>query len=214
MKTLKHLLIAPFFACAVLTADNSTPPAAPAAPAPEKNASLAAAADPAAVEAVLKATHYDEMMGKLVEQQKRMIRQMVMRASMPGTSKEEVEAFQQKVLEVAAVGLSLDEIHAVAARSYGEVFTTDELRTIADFYNSAGGQAFFAKQSQIQQRIGAALRPRVEESTQKIQQMTRDFAAQQHAEAAAAKDQEQKASGAPAAPATGATPTLTLPPKS
>jgi hypothetical protein len=217
MKTFRLLLIAPFFAFVALAADIPAPAAAPIPPAPENVAAPAAQADPAAIEAVLKAMHFDELMTKALNQQKQMILQVVRKSSMPGTSKEDIAAFQQKAIDTAGIGLSIDEIHAVAARNYGEIFTTAELRGIADFYNSPAGQAYAAKRPQAEQKIGAALRPRVMEAMQKIQQMTRDFAAEQQAKiqeqaakAAAAKD---KASTAPAAPTTSATPVLTLPSK-
>jgi hypothetical protein len=218
MKILRLLLIAPFFTGASLFAQYAAPAVEPTPPAPAKVTSPAPVPTDSAVaaDAVLKAVHYDEMMGKALDQQKQMIRQMAMRASMPGTSAEDIAAFQQKAVDAAFVGLSAEEIHAVAVRNYAETFTTDELHAIADFYNSPAGQAYATKRLQTEQKIGAALRPRVMEAMQKIQQMTRDFAAQQQAKAqeeaakaAAAKD--QKTSSAPAAPATSATPVLTLP---
>jgi uncharacterized protein len=222
MKILRLLLIAPCFTFAALAADSSTPAAAPTPPAPEKIAPPAVVqADPAAVEAVLKAVHFDEMMGKALDQQKQMVQQMVMRSRIPATTKEELMAFQQKAMDVAFAGLNIEEIHAVAARNYGETFTTDELHGIADFFNSPAGQAYAAKRPQAEQKIGATLRPRVMEAMQKIQQMNRDFVAQQQAKAqadaakaAAAKAKDQKASGAPAAPTTSATPAPAAPPKS
>src|ERR1039458_6139086 len=80
MKTLRLLFIPPFIACAARAADSSTPAAVPTPSAPEKITTPAAQADPAAVEAVLKALHFDEMMGKALDQQKQMIQQMVMRS--------------------------------------------------------------------------------------------------------------------------------------
>jgi hypothetical protein len=215
MKTFRLLLIAPFFAFVALAADTSAPAAAPTSPVPGNVTPPAVQADPAAIEAVLKALHFDEMMTKALDQQKQMILQVVRKSSMPGTSKEDIAAFQQKTIDTATIGLSLEDIHAVAARNYGETFTTDELRGIADFYNSPAGQAYEAKRPQAEQKIRAALQPRVMEAMQKIQQMTRDFVAQQQAKiqeqaakAAAAKD---KASTAPAAPTTSTVPTLNLP---
>jgi hypothetical protein len=210
MKILRLLLLAPIFTLAALAADSPAPAAAPIPPAPDKITPPAVQADPAAIEAVLKAVHFDEMMGKALDQQKQMIRQMVMRASIPGTAKEDLAAFQQKAMDTAFVGLSAEEIHAVAAHNYGETFTTDELHAIADFYNSPAGQAYAAKRPKAEQKIGAALRPRVMEAMQKIQQMTRDFAAQQQAkaqeEAAKAAAAKAKPSTAPATPATVTTP--------
>jgi hypothetical protein len=122
-------------------------------------------------------------------------------------------------LDTATVGLSMEEIHAVAARSYGATFTTDELRAIADFYNSPAGQAFATKRPLAEKQIGAALRPRVMESLKKIQQMTRDFVAEQRAKAeekAAKESAAQKASDAPATTTTGTAPAPApiAPPKS
>ena len=85
MKTLRLLFVAPLFAFAALAADSSTPAAAPTPPAPEKAAPPAAQADPAAIEALLKVLHFDEMMGKALDQQRQVIHQMIARASMPGT---------------------------------------------------------------------------------------------------------------------------------
>jgi len=221
MKILRLLLIAPFFAVAALAADGPTPAAAPTPPAPGKIAPPAVVqADPAAVEAALKALHFDDMMIKALDQQRQMVQHMILRANMPGTSKEELAAFQQKAMDAAFAGLTVEEIHAVAVRNYGETFTSDELHGIADFYNSPAGQAYAAKRPQAEQKIGAMLRPRVMEAMQKIQQMTREFSAQQAkaqadaAKAAAAKAKDQKAPGEPAASTTSATPPPAAPPKS
>jgi hypothetical protein len=206
MKTLRLLLIAPIFACAALAADTSTPAVVSTPPAPVSVTPPAVQADPAAVDAVLKALHFDEMMGKALDQQKQMIQQMISRTSLPGRPKEEVEAFERKALDSAFIGLSPEEVHAVAVQNYGEAFTTDELHAIADFYNSPAGQALVAKQAQVQQKIGAVLRPRAMQAMAKIQQMARDFAAQQ-------KAKDPKASGSPAAPATSAAPAPATPTK-
>jgi hypothetical protein len=200
MKTLHLLFIAPFFACTALVAQPVAPPVAPTSPAPEKAPAPAVQADPAVVEAALKALKFDDFMSKALDQQKQMVKQviqqMIMRARLPGTPKEDVKALEQKALDTVNDGLSIAEIHAVAVRNYGETFTTDELRVITDFYNSPAGQAYAVKRSEAEQKIGATLRPRVMEAMQKIQQMTRDFVAQQQAKAAAAA-----AAAKPSAPA-------------
>jgi hypothetical protein len=215
MKILRLLLIAPLFTFTALAADSFTPAAAPTPPTPGTIAPPAVVqADPAAIEAVLKSLHFDEMMSKALDQQKQMVQQMVMRAPISGTSKEELTAFEQKTMDTAFVGLTVEEIHAVAVQSYGETFTTDELRGIADFYASPAGQAYVAKQPQVQQKIGATLRPRMMDAMRKIQQMTRDFVAQQQAKAKAAEDAAKAAAakaGAPAAPSTSATPAPAAP---
>jgi hypothetical protein len=205
MKTLRLLLLAPFFACTVLFAQYAVPAVepTPSAPAPVTVAPPVAQMSPAdEADTVLKALHYDEMMGKALDGQKQLINRMIGMAIQPGTPKEAIAAFQQKAMDAAMIGLSSAEIHAVAARSYVETFTADELRAIADFYNSPAGQAFLSKQPSIQQKIMETLRPRVTEARQKIQQMTRDFVAQQQAKAA--QDTAKAAAAKPSAPATSA----------
>jgi hypothetical protein len=208
MKILRLFLLTPLFTFAALAADNSVPVALPISPAPEKATAPVVQADPAVVDSVLKALHFDEMMGKALDQQKQMVQQMIARASMPGTPKDEIEAFRKNAMDTAFLGLSPEEIHAVAARNYGETFTTDELRAIADFYNSPAGQAYATKRPQAEQKIGTALRPRVMEAMKKIQQLTRDFVAKQQAKAtedaakaAAAKAKDQNTPGLTPAPA-------------
>jgi hypothetical protein len=217
MKTLRFLLIAPFLTFSALAADSSAPAA------PGKIAPLAVAqADPAAVESVLKALHYDEILDKALVQQRQLVQQMMMRMRIPGATKEDIAAFKQETLDAAFAGLTVEEIHAVAARNYGETFTTDELRAVADFYNTPAGQAFATKRAQAELKIGGIRRSRMMEAMQKVQKMTRDFVTQQQAKAQenaakeAAKAKDQKDSGTPAAPvapATSATPAQTLPPK-
>jgi hypothetical protein len=228
MKTLRLLIIAPIFAVVALAADSSAPAAAPSQlpGAPEKVAPPAALADPAAVEAALQALHFDEMTGKGLNAQKQMLlsmaRQSVARINGPGVSKEDLAAFPQKTIDAAWVGLSLEEVHAVAAHNYGEVFTTDELRAIADFFNSPAGQAFTRKQPDAQKKIMAALWPRMMQARQKFQQLTRDFTKQQLDKKAAAQAAAAKSAAASAAPTTGGSsapaaapaPAPTAPPKS
>jgi hypothetical protein len=203
MKTLRLLLIAPFFACTALVAQNVAPPVASTPAVTETIAPPAAQADPAAAESVLAALHFDEMTGKALNQQKQAAlaytRQMLKRMNLPGTSPQDLEAFARKTVDAAWVGLKAEEIHAVAARSYAETFTTDELRAIADFSNSAAGKAFFTKQSEAQQKIMADLRPLLMQVMPKIQQMARDYLAQQQAKAA--EDAAKAATAKPSAPA-------------
>jgi hypothetical protein len=214
MKTLRLLLLAPFFTCTALFAQYAAPAVepTPSAPAPVAVATPVAQMSPAdAADTVLKALHYDEMMGKALDGQKQLINRMIGMAIQPGTPKEAIAAFQQKAMDTAMIGLSSAEIHAVAARSYVETFTADELRAIADFYNSPAGQAFLSKQPSIQQKIMETLRPRVTEARQKIQQMTRDFVAQQQAKAA--EDTAKAAAAKSSAPATVTTPAPATAPK-
>jgi hypothetical protein len=208
MKTLRCLILVPFLSALAVAADNAyaaeAVPVAPPAPAPLV-ASPAAQADPAAVEALLKAMHYDDQMDKALNQQKQMVRQMFLRMPLPAMTKEEAAAFQEKTINAAWVGLNPEDVHAIIAHEYGETFTTDELHGIADFYNSPAGQALLTKQGQVQQKVVAELRPRLMQAVRKIQQMAHDYSMEQQAKAAKAAAAQAKA----AAPTTSAAPAPT-----
>jgi hypothetical protein len=212
MKTLRLLLIAPFFAGTALVAQYAVPVEyVPPTPAPAAVTPPPVQVDPVvAADAVLKAMHYDEMMDKAVDQQKQAAlaytRQMLEKMNLPGTSPQDLKAFEEKAMGAAWAGLSPKDIHANAVRVYDQVFTTDELVAIADFYNSPVGQSITAKQPQVQQKIMAGLRQQMMQVMPKIQQMTRDFSAKQQAKAA--EDAAKAAAAKPSAPATAP-----LPPK-
>jgi hypothetical protein len=216
MKTLRFLILVPFLSVLAVAADNTyaaeAVPVAPPAPAPlvASPAVQAAQTDPAVVEVVLKAMHYDEQMDKALSQQKQMIRQMFLRMPLPHMTKEESTAFEEKTINAAWTGLNSVEVHAVIARDYAETFTTDELRAIADFYKSPAGQAFLTKQGLVQQKIVAELKPRLVQAMRKVQQLTREFSMEQQAKAAkAAADAAAQVKAAAPAPVSAPTPAAT-----
>ncbi|HTQ29571.1 MAG TPA: DUF2059 domain-containing protein [Opitutaceae bacterium] len=187
MKTIRLFCLAPLLLVRALGADSTAPAAVPAPPpaAADKAPPAVSPANVAEAEAVLKAMHYDDTLNRMLDQQKRavisMTRQMAMRMNAPGTSPEEFEAFQQKAVDAAWAGIKTDEIHTDVARIYGEVFTKDELHDIAAFYGTPAGHAMVEKMPEVQQKIVAALMPRMMQVVPKIQQMAKDFAAERQA---------------------------------
>jgi len=214
MKFIRFLLVAPLFASGAFAADTPAP-AASSSPAPAAVPAVPPATQ-ADGEAVFKAMHYDTMLNQILEQQKRMtesrLRQFVMTLKLTDTSPQELDAFQQKAIDEAWANIKADDIDAEMARGFSTMFTRDQLQQIATFYNSPAGQALLGKQSEIQQKVVEAIRPRLMTAAMRIQQMAKDFAAEQQAkakkaaeDAAAAKAATQPASPAPAAsPAAGA----------
>jgi hypothetical protein len=220
MKILRLLLIVPIFASAALAADTSAPAATPTPPAPEKVVMPAIPVNPADAEAVLNAMHYDEMMSKGLSQQKQAAlaytRQMLTRMNIPGTSRQDLEAFGQKAVDTAWGGLTSEDIHTAALRIYGEIFTADELHAMATFYSSPAGQAVATKLPIVQQKIMAELRPQMLQVMPKIQQLMRDFATQQQAKAKKVADEAAAAKAeadAKQAVGTAAAPTASAPAK-
>jgi hypothetical protein len=224
MKTLRFLFLSPLFAVVALAADNSA--AAPTQTQPVSGPAMiappSAPADPAAVEAALKAMHYDEMIGKLVDQQKQMIitrlQQTLAMMKSSITSKEEFEAFEQKAVDDAKAGITPAQIHSDLARAYSEVFTTDELQAMANFYNTPAGQSVSMKQADLERKIIEVIRPRLMRLASDTQRAAANFAMLQQAEAkkaadeaAAAKAKDQKPASAGAAATISAATTTSLP---
>jgi hypothetical protein len=210
MKTLRYLFLAPLFAVVALAADNSgpaptqTPPvlgAVTIAPPP-------APADPAAVEAALKAMHYDAMIGKLVDQQKQMIiarlQQTLAMMKSSIMSKEEFLAFEQKAVDDAKARITPAQIHRDLAQAYSEVFTTGELQAMANFYNTPAGQSVSMKQADLERKIIEVLRPRLMRLASDTQRVAAEFAMLQQAEAKKAADQAAAAKAKDPKPASAA----------
>jgi hypothetical protein len=223
MKTLCFLFLASFLPIVTLADDSSVPAAAQT----QSPSALGKAmpADPAAVEAALKAMHYDEMIGKLVDQQKQAIfsrmQQTLSMMKSAVISREEFAAFEQKAMDDVRDGITPGQIHGDLVRVYGEVFTTDELQAMANFYNTPAGQAISVKQADLEKKVTDALRPRLLQLMSKTQRVAAKFAMLQQAkakktadEAAAANAKDQKAPGAAATPTTGASSAPTTTPAS
>jgi hypothetical protein len=139
-------------------------------------------------EALLSKMKFEEMFGKIFEQQKKgmapTMKQMM--GNLKGVDPAEAEAFQKKVMDTMYSGMKAEEMRGDIARVYSEIFTKSELQGLADFYGTATGQALIEKQPAIQQKMMEVMMPRMMAGMAKVQQLTADFAKQQAAKKAAA----------------------------
>ena len=148
---------------------------------------------------VIDKMHFEELMTRMVEQQKKGMLKM-MRAGPAGREMSpEHQAFQSKIMDVMMSAMDPAEMKKEMTRIYSEVFTKEELKALGDFYSTPAGQSFIAKQPDAQAKMQEAILPRMMEVMPKIKQMGLDFAKEQ-----AAKRQAEGA--APAAPAVPAAP--------
>ena len=152
-------------------------------------------------EEVFRKMNFDEMLGKLMDQQKKnslnMVRQMLARNPPKGVSVEDRMALQEKIMDVMFAELKPETLRADFAKAYSEVFTKDELSGLADFYGTPAGQAMTAKQPELQQKMMEIIQPRMLAAMPKMQQMSQEFEQQQKAK------QQAEPAAAPAAPAPG-----------
>ncbi len=151
-------------------------------------------------EGVLKVMHFDEMLAKIIEQQKKamgpMLQRMVSSMKVPPEDRERVMAMQKKVMDEALNSLTGPDMTADVARIYSNVFTKEELDSLGAFYSTPAGQAMVAKQPQIQEQMMQAMMPRMAQLGPKLQKVAQDYAAEKPAAQAAAAP-----AAAPAAPA-------------
>ena len=145
-------------------------------------------------DAVLTKMKFEEMFGKIFEQQKKSMAPTMkkMMGNMKGVDAAEAEAFQKKVMDTMYDGMKAEEMRGDVARIYSEVFTKGELQGLADFYSTSAGQAMIDKQPVVQQKMMEVMMPRMMAGMTKVQQLSADFA----------KEQAAKSKAAAAAPAT------------
>jgi uncharacterized protein len=164
------------------------------------------AATLADAEAVMNKMHFEEMIGRILDQQKnamgKMVDQMAARMNIPATDRDDVLAFQKKVMNEVMSSLNVDQMKTDMTRIYSEVFSKEELTDMAAFYSTPLGETITSKQPAVQQKLQEAMMPRMAEMMPKIQQLGREFAMQQQAKKKAAA----AAAAAAAAPAEAPTP--------
>ena len=166
-----------------------------------KNAPMATRATLADAEALLNKMHFEEMIEKALAGQRKMmasmVDQMAAQNNRPGVNKEDMIAFQKKLMDEVMSALGGASLKNDVAKIYSEVFTKDEMDSLSAFYGTPAGTALIAKQPEVQQKMQEVMLPRMQAMMPKIQQMARDFAADQKAKAQAAQG------AAPATPPPG-----------
>jgi uncharacterized protein len=149
--------------------------------------------------AVLNAMNFEKMMDRTMagvkKQQAAMMEKMTGQMAGPAADREAVVAFQKKIVDEMMSAMSGADMKDDVAKVYSEIFTKDELQNLAGFFNSPIGQAYADKQPIIAEKMNEVMMPRMMAVMPKVQQMAKDFAAEQKAKKAAA------GGAAPAAPA-------------
>jgi len=169
-----------------------------------KDAPPPTAATLADAENLFKVMRFDEMMAKMLEQQKKamapmMQQQMAAQAARMKLTPDEQQDFialQQKNFDTMMSSLLGPDMRAQMTQAYSEVFTKDEIDGLSAFYGTPSGQALIDKTPQISAKMQALMMPRMQPAMAAMQKSMSDFSAQ-----IAAKHQAAAAQAAPAAPA-------------
>ena len=148
----------------------------------------AAKATLADAEAVLSKMKFEEMLGKILEQQKQNMIKMTqkMTGNAKGGDSAEVAAFQGRVMDAMFAELNPESMRADMAKVYSETFTKSELQGLSDFYGTEAGRAMIDKQPELTQKMNELIIPRMMAAMPKVQKMSMDFAQEQAAKKKAA----------------------------
>ena len=163
------------------------------APAPKLPATVADA------EAVLNKMHFEEMMERAMQGQKKMLASQFQKMSgqmaAQGADPAEVAAFQKKITDEVFKVLDAKTLKNDVSKIYSEVFSKDELDQISAFYSTPMGEMLNKKQPEVQEKLGTIIQGRMMEVMPRVQKMGQEFAMQQKAR------REAAAGGAAPAPA-------------
>lgn len=155
-------------------------------------------------EELFKVMRFDEMMGKLVEQQKKTMGPVILqslnaaatRMKLTDEEKTEFLAQQQTKFDEMMSSMMGPDMRNDMQQAYSEIFTKEELGGLAAFYTTPAGQALIEKTPAVSAKVQALMIPRMQQGMAAIQQSAKDFAA-----GIAAKRAAGGGAAAPAAPA-------------
>lgn len=136
-------------------------------------------------EEVMRKMNLDQMIDRIMEQQKKMgvqmSKQMVSRLGASAAQSEEMAALQTKVLEALFPKESIDQMKKDITRIYSEVFTREELQELSKFYGTELGRSMVEKQPLIQQKTSEAMMPQIQQNMVKVQGIMKEYAAEMKA---------------------------------
>jgi hypothetical protein len=148
----------------------------------------------AEADAVLSKMQFDALWNRTVEEQKKgivaaMRQQATSEFAKMGLPQTEIDALLDKMGDVVVCGLQPDVMRDDFARIYSEVYTKEELRGMANFYDTAAGRAWAQKQPDVQQKLMQVMMPRVMQGMPAAQKLAAEYL-QQRASVAGATQSE------------------------
>lgn len=131
-------------------------------------------------ENLFKLMKFEEMMGKIMDGQKKAmgpameasIAQNLARAniSLSAEDRAKVAAAQQEMVSDMLGAIAGPQMREAVAKIYSDVFTKEEMSSMAAFYSTPAGQAMNDKTPEVQERMMAVMLPLMMEKQQTAQQ--------------------------------------------
>jgi hypothetical protein len=166
-----------------------------------KDAPAPTAATLADAEHLFKVMRFDEMMAKMLDQQKKTMGPMLQqqmsaaaaRMKLTPDEQQQFVAFQQKSIDDMMSSMLGPDMRSQMEQAYSEIFTKDELDGLSAFYSTPSGQALVDKTPAVSAKMQALMLPRMQPAIASMQKGMSDFMTQVAA--------NHKAAAAAAAPA-------------
>lgn len=128
----------------------------------------------AQAEDLLRTMKFNEMIDRMVEQQKKsmatMTRQMAGSLGGKEPSKEQL-ALQEKIQDTMFKEIFNESFSKDLAKLYAKVLAPSELKALTDFYSTQAGQGFIDKQPKLMEGMMQMMQPRMMAAMPKIQAM-------------------------------------------
>jgi hypothetical protein len=139
---------------------------------------------------VLNKMRFEEMIERGMQGQRKMLASQFQRTAAQmtaqGADPAEVAAFQKKITDEIFGALDPKALKDDVSKIYSEVFSKQELDELSAFYSTPLGAMLTTKQMDVQEKLGAVIQGKMAEMMPRVQQMSRDFSAQQKAKREAA----------------------------
>lgn len=128
----------------------------------------------AEAEALMEQMKFEQMMDEMMGAQMGVIGDM-MRQQMGDNVDEELLEFQTKVISEMFTELDWEPIKKGMTNAYADVFTSEELRGMSNFYTTPAGKASLSKMPEIQSKTMEVMMPAMMEASQNVQKKMMDF---------------------------------------
>ena len=152
------------------------------------DAAPAAKATVAEADELLLKANFDAMWDRIADEQKKGIVASIRQQASgefkkAGLSGAEIDSVLDKMGDALVAGMQSDAMRQDFAQIYADVYTKDELRGMAAFYDTTAGKAWVEKQPEVQQRLMQVLMPRVMQGMPAAQKIAADYIRQRTAPA-------------------------------
>lgn len=129
----------------------------------------------AQVDEIFRLAKTETLQRQVMQQMRRMTASAVAESGIPPEARKTAAELADRINELFERELAWEKLKPIYAQLYMETFTEDELKSIADFYRTPGGQALVTKLPTLMSKSGDAVQKLVVSLMPEVNQLTRDY---------------------------------------